>query len=64
MIDSPKRSFFKTISWRVVGSSSTALITYIIVGDIATAGSVGIFQLIANTTLYYFHERIWAHIKF
>jgi len=62
-MDQPKRSVVKTISWRVTGSSATFLIAYLLIGNFAIAGVIGITQIITNTILYYVHERIWNKIS-
>lgn len=62
-MDSQLRSIVKTVSWRLVGSFSTFLIAYAMTGSFATAGTIGVSQLIANTILYYFHERIWNRLS-
>jgi uncharacterized membrane protein len=62
-VDSKKRSIVKTVSWRVTGSFSTFMISYLILGDFSIAGSIAIIQITANTLLYYFHERLWDKIK-
>lgn len=61
-MDSTKRSLAKTISWRITGSGATFLITLAISGNIKTAGSVALLQIIANTLLYFVHERVWNKI--
>jgi uncharacterized membrane protein len=61
-MDSTKRSLVKTISWRITGSTATFLIAYILTGNLAVAGVIGVAQMISNTILYYFHERIWNRI--
>ena len=62
-MDQPRRSLVKTISWRITGSSATFAIAYVMTGSFAIAGVIGITQMISNTVLYYFHERIWNQIK-
>ncbi len=62
-MDSPYRSLVKTISWRITGSSATFLIAYLITGNLAAAGVIGVTQMVSNTILYYFHERIWNRIR-
>ena len=62
MIDSNNRSIAKTISWRLTGSFSTFMISYLILGSFAVAGSIAVIQVIANTLLYYLHERVWNKI--
>ena len=63
MIDSNIRSIAKTISWRLTGSFSTFVISYLVLGSFLVAGSIAIIQVTANTILYYVHERIWNKIK-
>ena len=63
MSDSPRRSLVKTISWRITGSGATFLISYIISGNFAIASTIAITQIIANTVLYFIHERIWNKIS-
>ena len=62
MIDGHKRTFVKTISWRLTGSTATFLIAFLLIGDFAVAGTIGMTQLITNTILYYIHERLWNKI--
>jgi uncharacterized membrane protein len=61
--DTGKRSLIKTVTWRVTGSSATFLIAYIMTGNFAIAGVIGIVQLISNSILYFIHERVWNQIK-
>jgi uncharacterized membrane protein len=63
MIETKKRSVVKTISWRLSGSASTFIISYLILGNIEIASSIAIIQVVANTALYYIHERIWNKIN-
>ena len=57
------RSLAKTLSWRITGSSATFLISFAILGNLVIAGSIAIIQIILNTILYYFHERIWNKVS-
>ena len=63
MNDSNNRSIAKTISWRLTGSFSTFMISYLILGSFSIASSIAIIQIIANTLLYYLHERVWNKIN-
>jgi uncharacterized membrane protein len=58
-METNKRSIVKTITWRLTGSGATFVIAYLMIGNFAIAGAIGITQLISNTILYYVHERIW-----
>jgi uncharacterized membrane protein len=61
-MDTSTRSLIKTISWRVTGSGATFGIGYLISKDYVIAGSIAGIQLVANTILYYMHERVWNKI--
>ena len=63
MIDSNVRSIAKTISWRITGSFSTFVISYLVLGSFLVAGSIAILQVTVNTLLYYIHERAWNKIQ-
>lgn len=58
-----KRTLLKTISWRVVGTLATVVISYVITGTLALAFSIGAIELVSKMALYFFHERAWNTIK-
>jgi uncharacterized membrane protein len=62
-MDTIVRSIAKTLSWRLTGTFCTFLISFIILGDITTSGTIAMIQLIFNTIMFYIHERIWNIIK-
>lgn len=57
------RSLVKAISWRTMGTIDTIFISWIIVGDINFAVSIGGVELFTKMILYYLHERIWSRSK-
>ena len=57
------RSILKTLSWRIIGTLDTVLITFLLVGELSTAISVGGVELITKMVLYFLHERAWNNIK-
>ena len=61
--DSPKRSIVKSISWRIVGTLDTIIISWIITGTLTLAFSIGLVELVTKMVLYFFHERIWNTIS-
>ncbi|GGK41998.1 MULTISPECIES: DUF2061 domain-containing protein [Flavobacteriaceae] len=61
--EKPMRSILKTISWRVIGTLDTIVISWLITGHIALALSIGSIELVTKMVLYFFHERIWNKIK-
>ena len=60
--DKPIKSIMKSISWRIVGTIDTMVISYFITGKVTIALSIGSVEVFTKTILYYFHERLWAHI--
>lgn len=62
-MDTKTRSIIKTISWRITGTLCTFLISWAILGDIATSSAIALIQLTFNTIIFYFHERLWNLIK-
>ncbi len=58
-----KRSIAKTVSWRVIGTLDTVLISWLITGTLALAFSIGAIELVSKMALYFFHERAWNNIK-
>ena len=61
--EKPLRSIVKSISWRIIGTLDTILISWIITGELALAFSIGSVELVTKMVLYFFHERIWNNIK-
>ena len=61
--DQLKRSLAKTVSWRVIGTMDTIIISWIITGTLALAFSIGAVELVSKMGLYFFHERAWNTIK-
>ena len=57
--ESHLRSFLKALSWRVLATTTTALIAWFITGDISTAIAIGSIEFIAKFFIYYGHERVW-----
>ena len=57
------RSIVKAVSWRILGTLDTIVISWFISGSISIAFSIGTFELLTKTLLYYFHERLWTSIK-
>jgi uncharacterized membrane protein len=60
--DKPVKSAIKAVTWRIVGTIDTMIISYIITGKFTVALSIGSVEVFTKMILYFFHERIWAHI--
>ena len=58
------RTIFKTLSWRIIATSTTLTIVYIFTNDFVLSAGVGGFETIAKIILYYLHERMWNKSNF
>ena len=59
-----KRHIAKAVTWRIIGTLDTVLIGWIISGDLIVGASIGVFELITKTVLYYLHERVWYKFNY
>ena len=53
------RHILKTITWRMVGTIDTILLSWLITGNLETGVKIGGVEVITKMVLYYFHERVW-----
>lgn len=63
-MESTTRSIAKAVSYRLLGSLSTALIVFIFSGNPKVSVGVGLADMVMKIALYYLHERLWNHISF
>ena len=56
---SRKRHILKTITWRIIGTLDTMILSWIITGNWKWGVAIGGVELITKMVLYYFHERAW-----
>ncbi len=70
--DNPWRSLMKAISWRILASGATFLISFFIFKQytdksdneiLQTASVITSVDVVAKLILYYLHERMWTNIK-
>lgn len=70
--DTPGRSLAKAVSWRIVASVTTFLITFVIFRQrisgpykqiLEASTLVLIFDVVIKIMIYYFHERLWTNIS-
>jgi uncharacterized membrane protein len=59
----PERSILKSISWRIVGTADTVIISWIVTGALTVAFSIGFVELLSKMVLYFVHERIWNKVR-
>ncbi|MBC2840314.1 DUF2061 domain-containing protein [Robiginitalea sp. SC105] len=60
---SRKRHIAKTITWRLVGTVDTILISWVITGNPMTGLKIGVVEVVTKMVLYYFHERLWFRVS-
>ncbi len=54
-----RRSLAKALSWRVLATATTFVVSLIVTGSMAFAGSISAIEVVAKVVLYYAHERVW-----
>lgn len=58
------RHIYKTITWRLIGTLDTIIISWIILGDLTVGIQIGGAETITKLILYFFHEKLWYRINF
>ena len=61
--DAHLRSLIKAISWRVVGSLDTFMLSLLVTGSAKYAVSIATAEALTKIVLYYLHERVWRLVK-
>jgi len=56
-------SFTKAVSWRIVGTLDTIIISYFITGRWNFAISIGMVEVFTKVILFYLHDRAWEYLK-
>jgi uncharacterized membrane protein len=56
------RSFIKAVSWRILGSIDTFIISYFVTGKLVFAASIASVESVTKIILFYGHERVWAAV--
>jgi uncharacterized membrane protein len=54
-----KRHIAKTISWRIIGTLDTIILSGMITGSWITGLAIGGVEVFTKMGLYFFHERAW-----
>lgn len=61
--ESHQRSVLKAISWRILGSVDTFLLSWFFTSSAKAAGAIALTEVLTKMVLYYFHERAWASVS-
>jgi len=54
-----KRHILKTISWRIIGTIDTMILSWLITGSWKLGLTIGGVEVITKMALYFLHERAW-----
>jgi uncharacterized membrane protein len=57
--ESRLRSLLKAITYRITGTTTTALLVYFMTGELRLALTIGAIEPIVKIVIYYLHERAW-----
>jgi uncharacterized membrane protein len=56
------RSLVKAVTWRVVGSLDTFVISWVVTGKLKYAGIILGIETFTKIGIYYLHEQFWAWV--
>lgn len=54
-----KRHVLKTITWRIIGTLDTMVISWVITGSWKWGLAIGGIEVFTKMILYFIHERVW-----
>jgi len=54
-----KRHLAKTVSWRIIGTLDTMILSGLVTGSLAMGITIGSIEVVTKMALYYLHERAW-----
>ena len=63
-VESHYRSIVKAVSYRILGSATTALIFYVLTRQGSLSLGAGGLDMVLKIGVYFVHERVWNHINF
>ncbi|MBM3742038.1 MAG: DUF2061 domain-containing protein [Actinobacteria bacterium] len=58
-----RRSAAKALTWRIIGTLDTFLLSLFITKETLTASAIAGLEVLTKTALYYFHERGWDKVQ-
>lgn len=64
MREKPARSILKGVTWRILATADTFVISYLITKQFTFAISISLIEVVTKLLLYFVHERAWNKINF
>jgi len=58
-----RRHIAKTLTWRVIGTLDTVLVSWFLLGDPMAGLQIGAAEFFTKMVLYYLHERAWFNVE-
>ena len=63
-MDTHKRTIMKSITWRIIATTTTILSVYILTKNWSISLTSGLFANALKAVFYYIHERAWNKTNF
>jgi uncharacterized membrane protein len=63
MNETASRSLVKTVSYRILGSSITFIISFMFTGEVIISAGISATEFLLKPTMYWLHERVWNRIS-
>lgn len=61
---SRQRHLIKTVTWRIIGTMDTMLISWFVSGSPIIGLQIGLVEVLTKMILYYLHERAWYKLDY
>jgi len=61
-METRKKSLLKAVSWRLIGTADTFIISYFIIGSAKLGAGIAATEVVTKMVLYYLHERAWSRV--
>ena len=62
MHETKARSIAKALTWRFIATLTTTGLALYFTGELQTAMTIGVFDVVIKLLFYYFHERGWGSV--
>ena len=63
MVETPRRSFVKALTWQAMGLVVMTTITWAVTGSVGTGGAIALLGAATGMVTYILHERAWARVR-
>ncbi len=58
-----KQKLGKSVSWRIHGTATTLLVSYLVTGSMRAAGGIAGAGIVAKLFIYMYHEKLWEVLE-